>query len=57
MIIGLKILFKIVISLYQWNFNKLFYRNYIIDENIIGAPKKQNYFWFPIKMTIFQILR
>ena len=57
MIIGLKILFKIVISLYQWNFNKLFYRNYIIDESIIGAPKKQNYFWFPIKMAIFPILR
>ena len=57
MTIGLQILFKIVILLYQWNFNKLFYRNYIIDGNIIGAPKEQNYFWFPMKMAIFLILR
>ena len=26
-----------------------------VGENIIGAPKMRNNFWYPVKMVIFQI--
>ena len=38
------------------NLLKILYACFTVGENIIGAPKMRNDFWYPIKTVNFQIL-